>query len=116
MDNQGRGLPVLNKVGGAPALVALSGLGVPWDTTVLIKKIKIVHLLFSRHGSGSRVVVDKRSIKKAAYLVLGEVKLLGVVEPVLGIKDTVVVDQAVETIGVSVDPAGKGRRRKKNKS
>lgn len=39
---------------------------------------------------------------------LREVELLGVVESILGVKDTVVVDQAVEAIGVSVDPAGEG--------
>jgi len=35
VDDQGGGLPVLDKVGGVPALVVLTGLGVPWDTTVL---------------------------------------------------------------------------------
>ena len=36
---------------------------------------------------------------------LGEVELLGGVESILGVKDAVVVDQAVEAVSVSVDPA-----------
>jgi hypothetical protein len=39
--------------------------------------------------------------------VFGEVEFLGGVESVLGVKDTVVVDQAVEAVSVSIDPAGK---------
>ena len=36
VDNQGGGLPVLDKVGGVPALVVFTSLGVPWHTAVLI--------------------------------------------------------------------------------
>lgn len=36
VDDQGGGLPVLDKVGRVPALVVLTGLGVPWHTAVLI--------------------------------------------------------------------------------
>lgn len=36
VDDQGGGLPVLDKVRGVPAVVVLTGLGVPWHTAVLI--------------------------------------------------------------------------------
>jgi len=40
---------------------------------------------------------------------LGEVELLGSVESILSVKDTIMVDQAVEAISVSVDPANEER-------
>lgn len=48
--------------------------------------------------------IKKRII---CYLVLREVELLGMVESILGVKDTIVVDQTTEAISVSVKPAGR---------
>lgn len=100
VDDKGGCLPVLDKVGRVPALIVLFDFGIPWHTTVL--GVTEERTSVSKQCKRSRPSEFPGTL---TYLVFREVKLLSGVISVLGVKDAIMVDQALETVSVSIEPA-----------